>query len=634
MAILILWRRKAVGRESPLSADKYLPISEANNFASEHHGPIDSTAKTTKLYLSRRTRYLLRLIVTADAAADPRPTREVSKLLDVMFWSYGGSWVSGSGNTDFYGPQYLLDKDVMLVTINYRLGIQGVQSMVELLANCVRITNDKYCKVYGATKNAFHLAMCDKVLGKRCFLSTEDEACPGNNGLKDHVAALRWVRDNIAAFGGNPDSVTIFGQSSGGVGVHYLMLSPASRGLFHRAISQSGVAISTWVLAPRGQSRRLAGQVAALFNCTTESSSELVACLREQDAYKLYSSSEGLTENNQSSVSFLSVVEPESKEAIITEEPFKILVSGTAELVPWMTGVTSNEGCLLTSFFSGVEWSQIRNDLVWMINEIAEDPQDSAQRSIITKTFEEFYYKNVSTPSESALATVKRDGAPVHFSVDARGQLTVDYQNIGLDEQDLLPLMHSFLIFIFIYNGFMCQQFLSDILFNIRTDTAVKLHSRRRAKVYYYEFDYLGSHSFNSLFFGPANCPGATHLDDIIYLFPQNSSFPNSTLTASDERMVDLMVTWWTNFARTGNPTRTWKPVSSPDIVEYARLDAEGVHMGHGLFKEQVEVWNSLPVKSNIDILKSRYLTAVFLKLFRCGDHFLKSEQFRGPPYS
>ncbi|XP_069696454.1 juvenile hormone esterase-like [Periplaneta americana] len=432
-----------------------------------------------------------------------RPTREVSKLLDVMFWSYGGSWVSGSGNTDFYGPQYLLDKDVMLVTINYRLGIQG-------------------------------------------FLSTEDEACPGNNGLKDHVAALRWVRDNIAAFGGNPDSVTIFGQSSGGVGVHYLMLSPSSRGLFHRAISQSGVAISTWVLAPRGQSRRLAGQVAALFNCPTESSSELVACLREQDAYKLYSSSEGLTENNQSSVSFLSVVEPESKEAIITEEPFKILVSGTAELVPWMTGVTSNEGCLLTSFFSGVEWSQIRNDLVWMINEIADDPRDSAQRNIITKTFEEFYYKNVSTSSESALATVK---------------------------------------------------FLSDILFNIRTDTAVKLHSRRRAKVYYYEFDYLGSHSFNSLFFGPANCPGATHLDDIIYLFPQNSSFPNSTLTASDERMVDLMVTWWTNFARTGNPTRTWKPVSSPDIVEYARLDAEGVHMGHGLFKEQVEVWNSLPVK-------------------------------------
>ncbi|KAJ4446863.1 hypothetical protein ANN_13563 [Periplaneta americana] len=359
-------------------------------------------------------------------------------------------------------------------------------------------------------------------------------------------------------------------------------------GLFHRAISQSAIAFTTWVLAPRGQSRRLAGQVAALFNCPTESSSELVACLREQDAYELYSSSEltgdwihhtpekgncgrnrktspaddrlivrksklnprltavdltrelmattganihvttvrrrlwkldeGLNRtpaakiisgwqrcvptrpgtmpyvsknyrilqqeeysgtpwpgnspdinpienlwsickrrmrkmdcsakekmisaligvwfrdeemknicgklvesmpnhlrarSNQSSVIFESVVEPESKEAIITEEPFKILVSGTEELVPWMVGVTSNEGCLFTSFFSGAEWSKFRNDLVWMINEIADDPQDSAQRNIITKTFEEFYYKNVSTPSESALATVKVSEVPI-----------------------------------------------------------------------------------------------------------------------------------------------------------------------------------------------------------------------------
>ena len=68
---------------------------------------------------------------------------------------------------------------------------------------------------------------CNNALG---FLSTEDEVCPGNNGMKDQVAALRWVRDNIAAFGGNPNSVTIFGESAGGASVHYHLLSPVSQG--------------------------------------------------------------------------------------------------------------------------------------------------------------------------------------------------------------------------------------------------------------------------------------------------------------------------------------------------------------------------------------------------------------------
>jgi carboxylesterase type B len=68
------------------------------------------------------------------------------------------------------------------------------------------------------------------------FLSTGDAVCPGNNGLKDQLAALRWVRDNIAAFGGNPNSVTIFGESAGGASVHHHMLSPASRGTNARNI--------------------------------------------------------------------------------------------------------------------------------------------------------------------------------------------------------------------------------------------------------------------------------------------------------------------------------------------------------------------------------------------------------------
>ncbi|KDR12774.1 Esterase FE4 [Zootermopsis nevadensis] len=165
--------------------------------------------------------------------------------LDVMFWIHGGGWFNGSGNTDFYGPQYLLDKDIILVTINYRLGTIG-------------------------------------------FISTEDAACPGNNGMKDQVAALRWVRDNIAAFGGNPSSVTIFGESAGGASVHYHMLSPASKGLFHRAISQSGNALGVWAFTPKGRPKYLAEKVADLFDCPAQPSTELISCLRKQDSYKLF----------------------------------------------------------------------------------------------------------------------------------------------------------------------------------------------------------------------------------------------------------------------------------------------------------------------------------------------------------
>lgn len=104
-----------------------------------------------------------------------------------MFWIHGGSFLTESSDTKVFNPRYLLDKDVILVTTNYRLGIFG-------------------------------------------FLSTGDSASPGNYGLKDMVLALKWVQRNIRAFGGNPKRVTIFGESAGGVAVDLLALSDATNG--------------------------------------------------------------------------------------------------------------------------------------------------------------------------------------------------------------------------------------------------------------------------------------------------------------------------------------------------------------------------------------------------------------------
>lgn len=120
---------------------------------------------------------------------------EDSQGLPVLFWIHGGAYVNGSGIVPHYDGTSFARNGVICVTINYRLGAEG-------------------------------------------FLDTADEH--SNNGLWDQIAALQWVRDNIAAFGGDPDQVTIAGESAGAISVACLLSSPAAEGLFRRAISQSG----------------------------------------------------------------------------------------------------------------------------------------------------------------------------------------------------------------------------------------------------------------------------------------------------------------------------------------------------------------------------------------------------------
>ena len=121
----------------------------------------------------------------------------------VMVWIHGGAYTRGSGSTPTYDGEHFAAKGIVLVTINYRLGVFGFMSHPELTLE-------------------------------------SDVKASGNYGLLDMVKALEWVRRNIAAFGGDPANVTIFGESAGSSAVNFLMASPLARGLFHRAIGQSG----------------------------------------------------------------------------------------------------------------------------------------------------------------------------------------------------------------------------------------------------------------------------------------------------------------------------------------------------------------------------------------------------------
>ncbi|MFP3901920.1 MAG: carboxylesterase/lipase family protein [Acidimicrobiia bacterium] len=120
----------------------------------------------------------------------------------VMVWIHGGAFVAGSGHVPWYNGANLARRgDVVVVTINYRLGALGF----------------------------LHLGHLDPAF-----------AGSGAQGIGDQVAALRWVRDNIAAFGGDAGNLTIFGESAGAMSVGTLLATPAAEGLFHRAIAQSG----------------------------------------------------------------------------------------------------------------------------------------------------------------------------------------------------------------------------------------------------------------------------------------------------------------------------------------------------------------------------------------------------------
>ncbi|KAJ8937485.1 hypothetical protein NQ314_011875 [Rhamnusium bicolor] len=210
------------------------------------------------------------------------PTDEIDsrKKFDVVVIIHGGAFMTGSGHT-MADSRFLMDRDIIVVSINYRLGILG-------------------------------------------FLSSEDAVIPGNNGMKDQVLALKWVKDNIASFGGNPDSVTITGLSAGGASVHLHYFSPMSKGLFARGVSQSGTALDPWVI--KENPLESAKKLAVLLGCPESPSGALKECLKErpllvfQEKFKYFYGYE-----NMPFSPFAPVIEKYSTNPFLSRDPYLLL---------------------------------------------------------------------------------------------------------------------------------------------------------------------------------------------------------------------------------------------------------------------------------------------------------------------
>ena len=179
----------------PQPVEPWEGVQPATDFSSEcMQTAVEEGLYTTAPASTNEDCLYLNVWTDTQAADDNRP---------VMVWIHGGAFILGSGSTPGYNGADLASKGVVVVTINYRLGVLGFFA---------------------------HPA-----------LSAESEhGVSGNQGIYDQIAALQWVQDNIASFGGNPNNVTIFGESAGSISVCYLVATPLAKGLFQKAIGQSG----------------------------------------------------------------------------------------------------------------------------------------------------------------------------------------------------------------------------------------------------------------------------------------------------------------------------------------------------------------------------------------------------------
>jgi para-nitrobenzyl esterase len=236
----------------------------------------------------------------------------------VMFWCHGGAFIAGSGSSAWYDGTNLCRKgDVVVVTINHRLGAFGYLHLEDL--------------------------------GSRQFASS------GNAGMLDIIAALEWVRDNIARFGGDPGNVTIFGESGGGAKVSVLMAMPAARGLFHKAIIQSGPAVE---MTSRDDATATAKQVLGELGMETSRIDEL----RRISSNRLLSAQMAILRKinlmsfaNRRRVGFNPVIDGINLPA----GPFAPTAPAISSHVPLMIGTNKDE---MTLFFALAPWMDGMDD--------------------------------------------------------------------------------------------------------------------------------------------------------------------------------------------------------------------------------------------------------------------------------
>ncbi|XP_062867322.1 bile salt-activated lipase-like [Trichomycterus rosablanca] len=419
--------------------------------------------------------------------------RSISTGLPVMVYFFGGAFLVGGSQGANFLDNYLYDGTeiadrgkVIVVTVNYRVGTLG-------------------------------------------FLSTGESDLPGNYGLWDQHAAISWVNRNIKAFGGDPNNVTIFGESAGAASVSFQMLSPHNKGLIRRAISQSGVALCSW--AVNRNPRAYAEGVAKRLGCPTDD--RMVDCLKMTDPIELtLAGPVNLAGSAENPIVKNLALSPVIDGDFLPDDP-SMLFSNAAD-IDYLAGVNDMDGHIFAGF-----------DIASINQPLQTTPVEDV-KSVLTALTSEKGVAAAEAAFEQYTANwgSKPDKATIKKTI-------VDIE--------------------------------TDYTFLVPTQTALYLHAKN-AKT---------AHTYSYLFSEPSRMPvypswmGADHADDLQYVFGKPFTTPLAYFPRH-RKVSKYMIAYWTNFARTGDPNKGESDVP----VAWPQFTGEGhqfVDINHDMGKNSIK---------------------------------------------
>ncbi|XP_039444031.1 juvenile hormone esterase-like [Culex pipiens pallens] len=443
--------------------------------------------------------------------------KNVTGPLPVVFFIHGGGYSAGSSSMAEFGPDRFMDTGkVILVIPQYRLGIFG-------------------------------------------FLSTEDRASPGNYGLKDQLFALRWTQRNIAHFGGDPNLVTLMGNSVGGSAVQNHMMSPQSKGLFARAVSMSGNALGFWNYnIDRLDLARRHAEAVGIVNATSLSTYQLVDALREVDGIELVRSIDKLKYFYVHPIPFYhpTVERFVDQDTFISEDPRLLWESGRYEPVPNTIGFLPNE----ESFYSSI----ILTNLTLL--------------NTLNNNSAKFIPQLVGANHPASVQLLKD-----RFFPDGNDEQWLTEQNL-----DNLTIMVSEGLF---YHG---------IVLTVKQVLALKDQNAPPLSVYYFNFKGPYSQSYYDTYtFGDF---GIGHADELLYLFKASGLFADFEPQSPAWYMAKAFVDYFVEIAYNGTagPLCT---VESCQLLEFKNSQdaANPVEQGriNGFDEDKFDFWNRLYAMQN-----------------------------------